>query len=70
MKPVRVCSDRDYALDRRVSSVNSTVMQHPDGDKIVIARNDTSGARFYFSVCDERENVTCPPKTDPHVKLE
>ncbi len=35
---------RGYVLDRRATSVNSAVMRHPDGDEIVIARNDTSGA--------------------------
>jgi len=33
-------------------------MRHPDGDKIVIARNDTSGAWVYFSVRDDRDNGT------------
>jgi len=33
-------------------------MRHRDGDKIVIARNDTSGAWVYFSVRDDRDNGT------------
>ncbi len=49
---------RGYALDRRESSRNSAVMRHPDGDKIVIARNDASGAWIYFSVRDDRDNGT------------
>jgi hypothetical protein len=49
---------RGYALDRRASSVNSAVMRHPDGDKIVIARNEASGAWVYFSVRDDRDNGT------------
>lgn len=49
---------RGYALDRRASSVNSAVMRHPDGDKIVIARNDASRAWVYFSVRDDRDNGT------------
>ena len=49
---------RGYALDRRASSVNSAVMRHPDGDKIIIARNDASRAWVYFSVRDDRDNGT------------
>jgi hypothetical protein len=49
---------RGYALDRRATSINSAVMRHPDGDKIVIARNDASGAWVYFSVRDDRDNGT------------
>jgi hypothetical protein len=51
-------ASRGYALDRRESSRNSAVMRHPDGDKIVIARNDTSGDWIYFSVRDDRDNGT------------
>ena len=48
---------RGYALDRRESSLNSAVMRHPDGDKIVIARHE-GGAWVYFSVRDDRDNGT------------
>ena len=48
---------RGYALDRRASSVNSAVMRHPDGDKIVIARNE-GRTWIYFSVRDDRDNGT------------
>ena len=37
---------RGYALDRRASSVNSAVMRHPDGDKIVIARNEGRTSKY------------------------
>jgi hypothetical protein len=33
-------------------------MRHPDSDKIVVARNDASGAWVYFSVRDDRDNGT------------
>ena len=48
---------RGYALDRRESSLNSAVMRHPDGDKIVIARNE-NGDWMYFSVRDGGDNGT------------
>jgi hypothetical protein len=47
-----------YALDRRESSRNSVVMRHANGDKIIIARNEGSGAWIYFSVRDDRDNGT------------
>ena len=51
-------ASRGYVLDRRESSRNSAVMRHPDGDKIVIARNEASGDWIYFSVRDDRDNGT------------
>lgn len=51
-------ASRGYALDRRESSRNSAVMRHPDGDKIVIAKNEASGDWMYFSVRDDRDNGT------------
>ncbi len=51
-------ASKGYALDRRESSRNSAVMRHPDGDKIVIAKNEASGDWIYFSVRDDRDNGT------------
>jgi len=51
-------ASKGYALDRRESSRNSAVMRHPDGDKIVIAKNEASGDWMYFSVRDDRDNGT------------
>lgn len=51
-------ASRGYVLDRRESSRNSAVMRHPDGDKIIIARNDATGAWIYFSIRDDRDNGT------------
>jgi hypothetical protein len=51
-------ASRGYALDRRESSRNSAVMRHPNGDKIVIARNDASGDWIFFSIRDDRDNGT------------
>jgi len=48
---------RGYSLDARESSRNSAVMRHPNGDKIIIAKNE-SGAWIYFSVRDDRDNGT------------
>ena len=33
-------ASRGFKLDRLESSRNSAVMRHPDGDKIIIARNE------------------------------
>jgi hypothetical protein len=49
---------RGFELDRRESSRNSAVMRHPDGDKIIIARNGENANWIFFSVRDERENGT------------
>jgi hypothetical protein len=51
-------ASRGYALDRRESSRNSAVMRHPNGDKIVIARNEATSDWIYFSVRDDRDNGT------------
>lgn len=51
-------ASRGYALDRRESSRNSAVMRRPDGDKIIIALNEATGAWMYFSVRDDRDNGT------------
>jgi len=51
-------ASRGYTLDRRESSRNSAVMRHPDGDKIVIAKNEGSGDWIYFSIRDDRDNGT------------
>lgn len=51
-------ASRGYALDKRESSRNSAVMRHPNGDKIIIARNESSGAWIYFSVRNDRDNGT------------
>jgi hypothetical protein len=51
-------ASKGYALDRRESSRHSASMRHPDGDKIIIARNDETGAWMYFSVRDDRDNGT------------
>jgi len=51
-------ASRGYGLDRRESSRNSAVMRHPNGDKIIIARNEASGDWIYFSVRDDRDNGT------------
>ena len=51
-------ASKGYALDRRESSRNSAVMRRPDGDKIIIAKNEASGAWVYFSVRDDRDNGT------------
>ncbi len=48
---------RGYALNRRESSRNSAVMEHPNGDKLVIARQE-GGAWVYFSVRDGGDNGT------------
>lgn len=51
-------ASRGYALDTGHSSRHSAVMRHPDGDKIVIARDAASRDWIYFSVRDERDNGT------------
>ena len=43
--------------DRRESSHNSAVMRHPDGDKVVIAKNE-NGDWIYFSIRDGGDNGT------------
>lgn len=51
-------ASRAFELDRRESSRNSAVMRHPDGDKIIIARNEGNNNWIFFSVRDDRENGT------------
>lgn len=51
-------ASRGFELDRRESSRNSAVMRHPDGDKIIIARNEGNSNWIFFSVRDDRENGT------------
>ena len=51
-------ASKGYALDRRESSRNSVVMRRPDGDKIVIAKNEASGDWIYFSVRSDRDSGT------------
>ena len=46
-----------YEIDRKASSRGSAVLRHPDGDKVVIAR-DTAGCWIYFSVRDDQDNGT------------
>jgi len=43
-------ASRGYFLDSRESSRNSAVMRHPDGDKIIIARNEAGGNRYNYRV--------------------
>jgi len=43
-----------YELDKRESSRNSAVMRHPNGDKIIIARQAENWV--YFSVRDDDDN--------------
>lgn len=50
-------ASRGYVLDKHKTSRNSAVMVHPDGDKIVIARNE-GRTWIYFSVRDDRDNGT------------
>ena len=50
-------ASRGYVLDSQKTSRNSAVMVHPDGDKIVIARNE-GRTWIYFSVRDDRDNGT------------
>lgn len=47
-----------YTLDRKHSSRNSVAMRGRAGDKIIIARDATSGHWMYFSVTDDHDNGT------------
>ena len=51
-------ASRGFKLDRRESSRNSAVMRHPDGDKIIVARNEGNSNWIFFSVRDDQENGT------------
>ena len=47
-----------YTLDRQHSSQNSVAMKDNDGDKIVIARDESSQHWIYFSVGDTNDHGT------------
>ena len=47
-----------YLLDRQHSSQNSVAMKGNDGDKIVIARDESSQHWIYFSVSDTNDHGT------------
>ncbi len=51
-------ASRGYLLDRRESSSGSAVMRHPNGDKIIIARDSGSSDWVFFSVRDDRDHGT------------
>ena len=51
-------ASRGFALDRRESSRNSAVMRHPDGQKIVIARNQSNMNWIFFTILDDETNGT------------
>lgn len=51
-------ASRGYALDGRESSRNSVVMRHPDGDKIIVAKNEANANWIFFSVRDDQDNGT------------
>lgn len=44
-----------YILDRKASSRSSAVMTHPNGDKVIVAR-DNDGHWIYFSVRNDEDN--------------
>ena len=44
-----------YGLDRKASWRGSSVLRHPNGDKIIVKR-DHDGHFVYFSVRDENDN--------------
>lgn len=48
-------ADRGYAFDRKESWRGSSVMRHPNGDKIIVKR-DQDQHYVYFSVRDARDN--------------
>jgi excisionase family DNA binding protein len=45
-----------YTLEKRESWRGSAVMRHPNGDKIIIKRNEADGHFVYFSVRDDGDN--------------
>lgn len=51
-------ASRGYALDSRESSRNSAVMRHPNGDKIIVAKNEGNSNWIFFSVRDDQDNGT------------
>ncbi len=46
-----------YTVDRRESSRSSAVLRHPEGDKVVVSR-DQDGHWIYFSVRDDNDSGT------------
>jgi len=48
-------AEQGYQLDRKESWRGSSIMRHPNGDKVIIKR-DTDGHYVYFSVRDDRDN--------------
>jgi hypothetical protein len=54
---VRYAAAIGYEIDRGGSSRSSVTMRHPNGDKIIIARNP-DGHWVYFSVRDDQDNGT------------
>src|SRR5271166_1363056 len=48
-------AEQGYALDRKESWRGSSIMRHPNGDKVIIKR-DADGTYVYFSVRDDRDN--------------
>jgi hypothetical protein len=51
-------ASQGYELDRKESWRGSAVMRHPNGDKIIIKRDASSGHYVYFSVRDDHDNGT------------
>lgn len=51
-------ASRGYSLDSRESSRNSAVMRHPNGDKIIVAKNEGNSNWIFFSVRDDQDNGT------------
>ncbi|MGA2222890.1 MAG: DUF3991 and TOPRIM domain-containing protein [Syntrophobacteraceae bacterium] len=58
-------ASKGYVIDHRESWGNkrkgdptSLVMRHPNGDKIVIGRDEKSGDWIYYSIRDDRDNGT------------
>ena len=50
-------AEQGYHLDRKESSRGSSVMRHPNGDKVLIKRG-SDGHYVYFSVRQEGDNGT------------
>jgi hypothetical protein len=48
-------AEQGYQLDRKESWRGSSIMRHPNGDKVVIKRG-SDGHYVYFSVRDDRDN--------------
>ena len=54
---VQYAAAAGYELDRRASSRGSAALRHPNGDKIIIAR-EPEGHWVYFSVRDDEDHGT------------